>query len=259
MKPNKLRALLNDDKPTIGTRIYSSWPTLIEMVGATGHFDYVEFVSEYSPFDLYDLDNLSRAAEVSDISMMIKVEQETRGYVAGRAIGSGFESILFSDCRDAEEARQTVKLARPDTPEDDGRFGSVARRFTAGAYGGDLSYAQAVRDVVVVLMIEKGGAVEELDQILAIPGLDMLQWGPSDYGMNTGKAGTPGVEEARKRVYEMALASDVLPRAEINTADDAKRWLDMGVRHFCMAPEVNILQRWWGTNGDSMRKALEGN
>jgi 4-hydroxy-2-oxoheptanedioate aldolase len=258
MKPNKLRALLNDDRPTIGTRIYSSWPTLIEMVGGTGHFDYVEFVSEYSPFDLYDLDNLSRAAEVAGISMMIKVEQEPRGYLGGRALGSGFESILFSDCRDAAEARETVKLARPDTPEDDGRFGAVARRFTAGAYGGDLSYAQAVRDVVVALMIEKGGTVDELDEVLAIPGLDMIQWGPSDYGMNTGKAGTPGVNEARDYVYKTALATDVIPRAEINTADDAKRWLDIGVRHFCMAAEVGILQQWWRANGDSMRKALEG-
>ncbi len=258
MKPNKLRQLLNDDKPTIGTRMYSSWPTLIELVGSTGHFDYVEFVSEYSPFDLYDLDNLSRAAEVAGISMMIKVEQEPRGYLGGRAIGSGFESVLFSDCRSAAEARETVALARPDTPEDKGTFGAVARRFTAGAYGGDLSYAQAVRDVVVALMIEKGGAVDELDEILSIPGLDMLQWGPSDYGMNTGKAGTPGVEEARVHVYKTALESDVIPRAEISGADDAKRWLDMGVRHFCMAPEVSILQQWWCSNGDEMRQALEG-
>ena len=107
-------------------------------------------------------------------------------------------------------------------------------------------------------MIEKGGTVDELDEVLAIPGLDMIQWGPSDYGMNTGKAGTPGVNEARDYVYKTALATDVIPRAEINTADDAKRWLDIGVRHFCMAAEVGILQQWWRANGDNMRKALEG-
>lgn len=64
MKENKLRELLNENKPTIGTRMWSTLPFFTETVGATGLYDYIEFVAEYAPFTLYDLDNLCIACEL---------------------------------------------------------------------------------------------------------------------------------------------------------------------------------------------------
>ena len=63
----------------------------------------------------------------------------------------------------------------------------------------------------------------------------MVQWGGADYSMSVGKAGQRGAPEiaaAEEKVFKTALEMGVHPRAEINTADDAKRFLDMGVRHF---------------------------
>ena len=99
MRPNKLRELLKADKPTLATHIHTTWPSVVEAIGHTGVYDYVEFVGEYGPYDLHDLDNLCRAAELYNMSMMIKVDQEPRGFLAQRAIGSGFHSVLFADCR----------------------------------------------------------------------------------------------------------------------------------------------------------------
>ena len=64
MKPNIIREKLDAGEPTIGTRIHSSWPAIVEAIGHTGLYDYVEYVGEYGTFDLYDLDNLCRAAEL---------------------------------------------------------------------------------------------------------------------------------------------------------------------------------------------------
>ena len=50
----------------------------------------------------------------------------------------------------------------------------------------------------------------------------------------------------------------VPPRAEINTADEAKYFLDMGVRHFCIGTDITILYNWWRQHGDALRKALSG-
>ena len=47
MRRNRFRELLKNDQPTLGTRILSSWPTIIELVGHSGMFDYVEFSGEY--------------------------------------------------------------------------------------------------------------------------------------------------------------------------------------------------------------------
>ena len=261
MRPNKLRELLRADKPTIGTHIHTTWPSVVEILGHTGLYDYVEFVAEYAPFDLYALDNLCRAAELHKIGTMIKVDQEPRAFLAQRAIGSGFESVLFADCQSVEDVRECVRVARADTPEDKGSFGEVDRRFTYMGYGGGIDYVQALRDVVVVIMVEKGGVVEQLEVVLSVEGVDMIQWGPADYSMSRGLAGqrqATEVVEAERRVFETAIKMGVPPRAEIGTPDQAKRFLDMGVRHFCMNVDVSILFEWWKQTDDELRKAVEG-
>ena len=261
MRRNKLRELLKADKPTLGTHIHSTWPSEIEALGHTGLYDYVEFVAEYAPFTLHDLDNLCRAVELFDMSAMIKVDQEPRGFIAQRAIGSGFQSVLFADCRNADEVRECVRIARPDTPEDGGSYGVGTRRFTYMGYGGSPGYVQALRDVVVVIMIEKQGTVEQLEEILEIEGVDMIQWGGSDYSMSVGRPGErthPQVQAAQRKVFETALKMGVPPRAEVNNVDQAKEYLDMGVKHFCIGTDIAILYSWWQENGEAFRRAFEG-
>ena len=221
----------------------------------------MEFVEEYGPWDLYAFDDLCRASELHKLSSMIKVEAESRGFIASRAIGSGFESVLFSDCRSAQEAQECVNICRADTGEGGGTYGVATRRFTYMEYGGAAEYVDMVNDTVVVLMIEKAGAVEELDEILAIDGVDMIQWGPGDYSMNTGRAGqyaSPEIKAVERDVIAKALKAGVQPRGEILTPDAAKYYLDLGVRHFCMETDIMILFNWLKTNGEELRKALDG-
>ncbi|MEM7536507.1 MAG: aldolase/citrate lyase family protein [Chloroflexota bacterium] len=261
MRPNKLRELLNNDQPSLSTHVHSTWPSVIEALGHTGVYDYVEFVAEYAPFDLYDFDNLGRAAELHNLGAMIKVDQEPRGFLAQRAIGSGFQSVLFADCQNADEVRECVRICRPDTPEDGGSYGVGTRRFSYMGYGGSPDYVQAVRDTVVVIMIEKKGTVDQLEEILEIDGVDMIQWGGSDFSMNIGLPGQhshPDVADARKYVFETAIKMGVPPRAEIGSPDQAKEYLDMGVKHFSIGTDISILYGWWLKNGEAMRKAMEG-
>jgi 4-hydroxy-2-oxoheptanedioate aldolase len=259
MKRNKLRELLRAGKPTLGTHIHTTWPSVIEAIGHTGVYDYVEFVAEYAPYDLHDLDNMCRAAELHDLSMMIKVDYEGRAFVAQRAIGSGFHSVLFTDCRTPEDARGFVRAVRPDTPDDGGVHGVATRRMTYMGYGGGREYVQALRDVVVVVMIEKRDAVDRLEEILSVPGIDMVQWGASDYSMSTGHAGErghPDVRAAERKVFETCMKLGIPPRAEIGGPDDAKRFLDMGVRHFCMGTDISLLYQVLKRHGESLRELL---
>jgi 4-hydroxy-2-oxoheptanedioate aldolase len=259
MRPNKLRELLKSGQPTIGTHIHSTWPSIVEAVGHTGIYDYIEFVAEYGPYDLHDLDNICRAAELYNMSSMIKVDQPNRTFTTQRAIGSGFQSVLFADVRSLEDAKDCIRSVRPDTPEDQGNFGAAMRRFSYMGYGGGPDYVQALRDVVVVLMIEKQGAVEQLEDILALGGVDMIQWGGTDYSMNVGRAGTrssPEMKAVERKVFETAIKMGVPPRAEIGSVDQAKYFLDMGVRHFCIGTDIAILYSWLKENGDGLRKVI---
>ena len=259
---NRLRELLNAGAPSLGTHVLSSWPTITEIVGQTGVWDYVEFVAEYSPWTMYDLDNLGRAIELfPDFTGMIKVEQDTRGHLAMRAIGSGIQNILFADIRTPEEALQCVRAVRPEHPDHGGLHGVGMRRDARTVlYPGSELWVQSLCDSVVVLMIEKKGAIESLDAILSIKGVDMVQFGPADYSMSMGlsrKADAERILETEAYVIESAIKHGVHPRAEISDTRGAERYLDMGVRHFCIGHEVQILHDWWTREGTAMRSLLK--
>ncbi len=257
MRANKLRELLNKGQISIGTRVHNTWPSIVESIGHTGMFDYVEFLAEYAPFDLYSLDNFCRTAELYNMSAMIKIDQEPRSFLAQRGIGAGFQSVLFADCRSVDDVRQCVRIVRPDTPEDGGIHGVGARRFAYMGYGGSPEYIQALRDVVIVIMIEKQSAVEQLEEILSVEGVDMIQWGPADYSMSSGLAGKrEKVKDVERKVFETALRMNVPARAEIGSPEQAKYYLDLGVRHFNIGTDLSILYNWWRTNGDNLRNIV---
>ncbi len=260
MRPNKLRKLLQTNQPSLGTRLHSIWPATVEALGHTGIFDYVEFLAEYAPFDLFALDNFCRTVELFDMSAVIKVEAEPRTYLAQRGVGAGFQGVLFADVRSAQDARDCVQILKPDTPQDGDIFSVSMRRFTYMGYGGTPEYAQAVRDIVVMVMIEKQSAVDHLDEILAVEGIDMVQWGPADYSMSIGRPGEknhPEVRATERLVIEKSLRAGVQPRAEITHPDQARYYQDLGVRHFNLGVDLSILYNWWRENGSTMRKILD--
>jgi 4-hydroxy-2-oxoheptanedioate aldolase len=262
MRPNRLRAALDAGEPTLGTHLLSVWPTLVELVGATGHYDYIEFTAEYAPFTLHDLDHLGRALELANLSGMMKVEQGQYLTQAMRAIGSGHQNVLFADVRTPDDARLAVASVRAEAPRSPGlaRIGlhGVGMRRDVGTLRdvGNAAYVAALDQAVVAIMIEKVEALENLEAILSVPGLDMVQFGPADMAMGMGFPGEfahPKVRDAEARVIEAALAKGLHPRAEIHEPDQAERYRAMGVRHFCIGWDVSILARFWQGAGAAMR------
>ena len=267
MSRNPLRDRLNEDKPTVGTHILSAWPTLVELIGHSRQYDYVEFTAEYAPFTMHDLDNLGRAFELCNMSGMIKIEQTQYTHQAMRAIGSGFQAVLFADIRSVEDAKAAVDAVRAETTMAKGARGrgrlGVGMRRDVGTVrtGGTPAYVDALNEVVIAIMVEKRSCVDDLDAVLSVPGLDMVQFGASDFSMSIGKTGQyndPEVLAAEKKTIETALKKGLHPRVELRDPSQAGKYLDMGVKHFCIGWDVRILADWWDTKGAEMRGLLGG-
>jgi 2-keto-3-deoxy-L-rhamnonate aldolase RhmA len=257
MRRNLLREKLNEGKPTLGTHILSCWPTLVELIGHSRQYDYVEFTAEYAPFDMHDLDNLGRAFEVAGLGGMIKIEQTQYTHQAMRAIGSGFQSVLFADIRTVEDARLAVDAVRAETTMARGARGRG--RLGVVRQGGQPAYVDALNDVVIAIMVEKKSCVDKLDEILRVPGIDMVQFGASDFSMSIGKPAQyshPEVVEAELHTIRTALKKGKNPRVELRDPSQAEKYLAMGVKHFCIGWDVRILTDGWDTRGAEMRKLL---
>ncbi|HVC33768.1 MAG TPA: aldolase/citrate lyase family protein [Chloroflexota bacterium] len=259
MRENRLRTLLSEGKPSLGTRLQSTWPTITELVGRSEKFDYVEFLAEYAPYDLYALDNLGRAIDLfPNFTGLIKMERSAQHHLAVRAMAAGIQNLLFTDVRTAADAEDCVRIVRPETPGSVGTHGMAGGR---AASGGPAALVQEYGNAVIVLMIEKKDAVENLEAILAVPGIDMVQFGPSDYSMSIGQAGqraSAQIVEAREHTIKTALKLGVQPRGELTDASEAEYYLKLGVKHFCMAADTTVLSRYYAAQGAAMREALGG-
>lgn len=260
MKENRLRYLLDNNLPSIGTRIESTWPTIVEVVGSTGNYDYVEFVAEYAPYSLADLENISRAAELHNMSSMIKVDFQNREYVAQKAMASGFQAVLLVDHKTPEEVKESLYVLKPDSPEAMGRFGYPNSRWIGyQPHRPQMEYAKMVQDTVIALMIEKEEALENIEEICAIPGIDMVQFGPSDYSMSCGFNMSDHLGEckaAERKMIESALRHGVQPRCEINTAEEAQYYIELGVRHFCLGDELRNNTNYWTNVGNALKETV---
>jgi len=261
-KKNVLRELLKAGKPSLGTHVHVIWPGIVEVIGHSGTIDYIEFSGEYAPFDLHALENFGRAVDLFDhLSSMMKIDQEPKLYLATRAIGSGIQNLLFADIRTVEEAKEAVASARAETPRIGGLVGAGMRRDVGYVLGpGSKEYVKQLEDGVVAVMIEKQSAVENLEKILSIKGIDMVQFGPADYSMSMGIPGQwdhPRVKEAERYTIETALKIGVAPRVELSDVKGAEPYLKMGVKHFCVGWDVDILYRWCLDQGKAFKDLWE--
>jgi len=261
MKKNKLREILKTGRPSLGTRISAQWPMIAELVGNSGNFDYIEFVAEYSPFNQYDLENIPRACELTEMGSMIKVDLQNREYIAQKAIASGFQAILFTDHKTPEEVRHSISIVKADEPSSGGKFGYPNRRFIGcQPYLSQLEHVKRVNEIVICFMIEKKETMDNIEEICSIPGVDMVQFGPSDYSMSMGKNASTIKDDcktAELKMIDVALKHGVQPRCEIfGNPDEVKYYLDLGVKHICFGDEMKIYNLFLVNEGKYMRKFI---
>ena len=261
MRRNILRELLDAGKPSLGTRQINISPMVTEIIGRTGMFDYIELSGEYSDWSLESLANFARAVELfPNMTSMMKVEQDPRIFITDRSLDAGIQNVLFTDCRSAAEVKECIQSVRAETPDDKGIHGAASRRSVGYIFeGGSAAWIKAQQEVVCAFMIEKASAVENIDEILEVPGVDMIQFGPTDYSVSIGKPGTqrtPEVQNVQRMLIEKALKKGVHPRVELVSLDNAQQFIDMGVRHFNIGVDLRMILEWCQKNGEQMRKLL---
>ncbi len=263
MRENIIRKRFDSGDSTVATRIWSTNPFIAESIGASENFDYIEFAAEYAAFNQIDLENICRAAELYNMGTLIKVDFQNRGYVAQKAMASGFQAVLFTDHETVEQVRESIQLTMPYTPQDGGRYGYPMRRFIGTqSHLQPMEHAQRVREVVRCFMIEKKLTMDNLEAICSEPGVDMVQFGSGDWGMSLGFNRGDYPQECKdeeKRMIDCALKHGVRPRCEITTPQAAEYYKSLGVKDFCLNDEMSCLRRFWMEEGATLRKFVKEN
>jgi 4-hydroxy-2-oxoheptanedioate aldolase len=206
MKTRPSRILSLFKKGTIGTvqKINLADPRVIEIAALSG-VDAVWLCNEHVPNDWLGLEGQIRAARIHDIDTLVRVSRGSYSdYI--RPLEADATGIIVPHVTTSDEARQIVSWVR---------FHPHGKRALDGG-NADGQYCHLPIDEyirhsneerLIILQIESPEAMENLNEIAAVPGINGLMFGPGDYSHRIGKPGQHMVEEvamARKLVAQAA-------------------------------------------------------
>ncbi|HOX57147.1 MAG TPA: aldolase/citrate lyase family protein [Candidatus Paceibacterota bacterium] len=175
-------------------------PRIIELCGLAGA-SAVWLCNEHVSNDWFNLENQIRAAKLYDVDTIVRIEKGSYSdYV--KPFEADATAIMVPHVKTAEEARHIVEMTR---------FHPLGRRAVDGG-NADGRYCQipvteymahSNAERVLIFQIESPEALENVEAIAAVPGYEMLLFGPGDFSHLLGKPGqldAPEVVAARQRV-----------------------------------------------------------
>lgn len=205
MDPRRLKARLKAGENVLGCILATRSSDVAEILAYAG-FDFLFIDHEHGFGSLGDAVDQMRAMKGTGTAALVRVPCNDTLYIR-RVLDAGADAILCPMVESAGEAASVVQACLfPPL----GRRGAASRT-RASLYGGDPDFADRLtEDLLIAVAIETETAVEHLEEIAAVPGVDALFIGPRDLSSSIGKLNRfddPAVLTLVQRAREKILAS----------------------------------------------------
>jgi len=235
---------LNQIKPVLaaGGAVYGTFavlgePALVEMIGYAG-LDYVIIDTEHSGNTIEQVGNLIRAAEIANITPIVRVTANSPELIL-RALDMGAGGFLAPQVNTAEQAKAAVRAARY-APLGERGIAGVVRAARYGFVPMQEYISGANRETLVITQVEHIESVTNLDEILAVDGIDGIFIGPTDLSQSMGCAGqfdNPELRRVIHSVIEKTRRTDKWAGIFCLDAADAEYWRNAGAQFLTIATE----------------------
>lgn len=242
--PNRLRARLAEGRPLIGTMVVELRQPSIMFVLADAGLDFCLIDSEHGPFSIESIATLSRAGRITGVTPIVRIPEITYAHIT-QPLDAGAQGIMIPRVTGPEQVRFCLECMKYPP---DGRRGVVmARGHTdfRGA-GGPLAESLAAmnRETFLVVQIETSEAVNRLDELLSIPGVDAALVGPTDLSVSLGIPGqmeNPALSGAIERTIAACQKHAVVPAIHTNDVAATAAWARRGMRLVSISSEMGLL------------------
>lgn len=237
MRPSRVLRKLRAGEPAACYKCNLDSARVVELVAMTG-FDCVWTDMEHVANDLGMIERQVMAAKLGDCDLMVRV---SRGGYSDyiRPLELDAAGIMVPHVMSLDDAKQVARMTR---------FHPLGRRPVDGG-NADGAYcaiefkqylAEANRERFVAIQIEDPEPLAELDAIAAVPGIDMLFFGPGDFSHGIGAPGEwdhPRIIEARRLVAKAAKRHGKFA-GTVATPDGASELIAMGYLFLNIAADV---------------------
>jgi len=238
---NPFKRALKAGKAQIGLWSSLSSNYSVEVIAGAG-FDWILLDCEHSPNDLESVLTQLQAAAPYPTHPVVRVPWNDMVTIK-RVLDVGAQSLLIPYVSTAEEAKAAVAHTRYPTAGVRG----VAGTTRATRFGRIKDYAKrAHEEICVLVQVETQAAVDNIESICAVDGVDGVFIGPADLHASLGYTGEianpkvkPMIDDAIKRIRKAGKAPGILTPNEA----DAKHWLGCGGLFVAVGADVGILAR----------------
>lgn len=239
---NTFKAALKSGKPQIGLWLSLANAYTAEIC-ATAGFDWLLIDGEHAPNDVRSvLPQLQAIAAYPSQPVVRAVIGDVA--LVKQLLDIGAQTLLVPMVDTAEQARQMVAAVRYPPHGIRGNGSGVAR---ASLWGLRKDYVERANDEVCLLVqAETKLALENLDAICAVEGVDGVFIGPADLAASLGHRSQPGhpevqkaIDDALQRIIRNGKAAGILT----SDAAQAQRYIDMGCHFVAVGVDVGLLAR----------------
>ncbi|MFV0491523.1 MAG: HpcH/HpaI aldolase family protein [Pseudorhodobacter sp.] len=233
------RARVIAPEPMAGSFCAIPHPSAVEICAATGP-DFLCLDGEHAPIGRERCEEMIRAAQLHRVPVIVRVPGHLSDSIAG-VLDSGADGVLVPRISTAEEARAAVAATRYP-PQ--GVRGVGPGRAAGFGYGIPDYLASANDRILLAVQAETPGALENIDEIAAVEGLDMIFIGPGDLGVTLGALGPKGrprLTAAIKRITKAAHAAGKPVGIFCATGKEVRKWRALGISFFIIANDARHL------------------
>jgi 2-keto-3-deoxy-L-rhamnonate aldolase RhmA len=225
---------------------------------ASAGADFVVFDQEHTGWTSETIRELLAAARASEIAPLVRVATAAPHGI-GLALALGSMGVMVPMVDTEEQTREIVAAAK--YPPMGGRGFAVLYE---DEHGGDVEryMREANAETAVIIMIETRRALENLDAIAAVPGVDVLWIGHYDLTASLGISGQfdhPDYREALRRVVHACEANGIAAGMSTDSLDEAHHLLGQGFRFVAYGHDLVLLRTALRSGLDELRAALAAN
>ena len=235
----EFRKKISNGECVYGMFMKTGDPMFVEAAGISG-FDYVILDMEHGPVSIESQQNNIRAAEARGTVPIIRLPDGDENTI-GKALDIGAYGIQVPQINSAEAAKHVVKYSKfyPYGMRGVCRFVRAADYSNIDRY----DYFEASKDLLIILQLEGVEAINNLDEILDVDGVDILFIGPYDLSQSLkipGQINHPIVVDAMRKILEKARLKNKVIGTFVDTKEDLKMWRDLGLQYLSYSVDIGI-------------------
>ncbi len=224
----------------LGTGISSSDPMVVEAVAPDLDFLWID--TEHTSMSLESVKGHLMALKGTDCASLVRVPWNDPVLIKP-VLDIGADGVIVPMVSNAEDAAKAVAACRYP-PEGIRGFGPL-RPLNYGRVDAGQYVQEANENIIVVVQIEQVEAVENIDEILAVPGLSSIAFGPQDLSASMGYRTQPRHPEVLKVIETViAKARDANIPVGISVGSDPDQlcaWADMGIQWISFGVDVMLM------------------